>query len=347
MKAVITPFVQKELGLASFKADHEVAKLIASGRKFMMEPLPRELVDHMEDGLIHAEQSLATNEALKPFFTSENVFRRLGGIDSLTEHLRATIGQCQAHDQSWCDNNLTRTERNGSAVVLCWHHDNHYLMKGFAALEETLYRNRVDWILDVARREMGLPDSRDLSMQELCWWAFMRNMVNELPEEACRIAINKRAPIQEPSGPTKEADIKPYDDRAIAYVRMMEEKAAPMRAKVCPVEVDPDPGTAYFKKPKLQPLKLPDYLTFVASRPCCGCGAAGGGANITPYLVLNRRLCAHDTYAVPLCRQCQKEIERDRAAWENEHGKLVAHQRLFFDYAQGIGAITSNASNVT
>ena len=47
MKAVITPFVQKELGLASFKADSEVANLINSGRKFMMEPIPRELVDHM------------------------------------------------------------------------------------------------------------------------------------------------------------------------------------------------------------------------------------------------------------------------------------------------------------
>ncbi|EFH6445950.1 DUF968 domain-containing protein [Escherichia coli] len=346
MKAVITPFVQKELGLASFKADHEVAKLIASGRKFMMEPLPRELVDHMEDGLIHAEQSLATNEALKPFFTSENVFRRLGGMESLTAHLRATTGHCQAPDQSWCDNKLTHTERNGSAVVLCWHHDNHHMMKGFAELEETLYRNRVNWILDKARCEMGLPDSRDLSMQELCWWAFMRGMVDELPEEACRIAINKQKPEQEPSGPTKEADIKPYDDRAIAYVRFMEEKAAPMRAKVCPVEVDPDPGMAYFKKPKLQPLKLPDYLTFVASRPCVGCGAAGGAAQISPYLVVNHRLCAHDTYAVPLCHQCQAEIARDRDAWENKHGKLAIHQRLFFDYAQGIGAITSHTSKI-
>lgn len=343
MKAVITPFVQKELGLASFKADREVASLINSGRKFMMEPLPRELADHMEDGLIHAEQSLATNEALKPFFTSENVFSRLGGIESLVSYVKSHVTACQAEDKSWCDNKVTHSERNGSAVVLCWHHDNHYMMKGFAGLQDTLYRNRVDWILETARIEMGLSKSHDLSIQEICWWAFMRDMVNELPEEICRIAINKKKPEPMQSGPTKEADIRPYDDRAIAYIRMMEEKAAPLRAKVCPVEVDPDPGMAYFKKPKLQPLKLPDYLAFVASRPCCGCGASGG---VSPYLVLNRRLCAHDTYAVPLCRQCQTEIERDRTAWENKHGKLVVHQRLFFDYAQGIGAITSHASNV-
>lgn len=346
MKAVITPFVQKELGLATFKVDQEVRKLVEAGRKFIMEPVPRELIEHMEDGLVVTEQSMATNEVLQPFFNSDELFRRIGGIDALVAWLRRKEGQCQAADRSWCDNHIVHAERDNSAVLLCWHHDNHYRMRGFAVLEDTLYRNRVNWILDVARTDMGLSESRDLSIQELCWWAFMRGMVDELPEEACRIAINKQKPADEPPGPIKEADIKPYDDRAVAYVRRMEEKAAQMREKVCPalVDVDPDPGMAYFKKPKLKSLKLPGYLAFVASRPCCGCGAAGGAARITPYMVLNRRLCAHDTYAVPLCQQCQEEIARDRAGWENEHGKLAIHQRLFFDYAQGIGAITSHAS---
>ncbi|HGC1477753.1 TPA: pdcB, partial [Escherichia coli] len=52
MKAVITPFVQKELGLATFKVDQEVRKLVEAGRKFIMEPVPRELIEHMEDGLV-------------------------------------------------------------------------------------------------------------------------------------------------------------------------------------------------------------------------------------------------------------------------------------------------------
>lgn len=172
----------------------------------------------------------------------------------------------------------------------------------------------------------------------------MRNMIEVMPEEVCRIAINKQKAAEEQSGPMKEADIKPYDDRAIAYIRMMEEKAAPMREKICPVDTDPDPGMAYYKRPKLQLLKLPDYLAFVSSRPCCGCGASGNNARISPFLVQSRRLCAHDIYAVPLCHQCQTEIARDRTEWENKHGKLVVHQRLFFDYALGIGAITSHSS---
>ncbi|EBQ9479107.1 hypothetical protein DL079_19470 [Salmonella enterica subsp. enterica serovar Kokomlemle] len=344
MKAVITPFVQKELGLATFKIDDDVARLISSGRKFIMEPVARELVEHTEDGLIHTEQSMATNEALRPFFTSPDVFRRLGGIESLVAYLRTHVSRCQTADPGWCDNKLTYTERNDNAVVLCWHHDNHYMMRGFTELAPTLYRNRVNWILETARTEMGLPSGRDLSIQELCWWAFMRNMIDQMPEEGCRIAINKLKEKQDTSGTTKEADIKPYDDRAIAYVRQMEEKADPMRARVCPVTVEPDPGMAYFKRPKLQPLKLPNYLSFVASRPCCGCGASGDNANISPYMVLNKRLCAHDTYAIPLCQACQKEIRRDRSGWENKHGKLAVHQRVFFDYAQGIGAITSHES---
>ncbi|EFD5324836.1 DUF968 domain-containing protein, partial [Escherichia coli] len=128
--------------------------------------------------------------------------------------------------------------------------------------------------------------------------------------------------------------------------QMMEERAAPMRAKVCPVDVDSDPGMAHFKIPKLQSLKLPEYMDFVASRPCCGCGAAGAGAHITPYIVRHSRLCAHDIYAIPLCQSCQRDIERDRDNWEKTHGRLAMHQRLFFDYALGVGAITSHSSSV-
>lgn len=74
MKAVITPFVQKELGLATFKVDQEVRKLVEAGRKFIMEPVPRELIEHMEDGLVVTEQTMATNEALQPFLTAMNCF---------------------------------------------------------------------------------------------------------------------------------------------------------------------------------------------------------------------------------------------------------------------------------
>lgn len=88
MKAVITPFVQKELGLATFKVDQEVRKLVEAGRKFIMEPVPRELIEHMEDGLVVTEQTMATNEALQPFFNSDELFRRIGGIDSLVAWLR-------------------------------------------------------------------------------------------------------------------------------------------------------------------------------------------------------------------------------------------------------------------
>ncbi|EOM6854778.1 hypothetical protein ACMHZP_004710, partial [Escherichia coli] len=168
MKAVITPFVQKELGVATFKVDQEVRKLVEAGRKFIMEPVPRELIEHMDDGLVVSEQTMATNEALQPFFNSDELFRRIGGIDALVAWLRRKEGQCQAADRSWCDNHIVHAERDNSAVLLCWHHDNHYRMRGFNELKETLHNNRVNWILDVARQEMGLSDGHDLSIQELC-----------------------------------------------------------------------------------------------------------------------------------------------------------------------------------
>ncbi len=85
MKAVITPFVQKELGLATFKVDQEVRKLVEAGRKFIMEPVPRELIEHMEDGLVVTEQTMATNEALQPFVV---------GVTTILSTLNETIARC-------------------------------------------------------------------------------------------------------------------------------------------------------------------------------------------------------------------------------------------------------------
>lgn len=90
MKAVITPFVQKELGLATFKVDQEVRKLVEAGRKFIMEPVPRELIEHMEDGLVVTEQTMATNEALQPFFNSDELFAVLV---ELTRWWRGCVGK--------------------------------------------------------------------------------------------------------------------------------------------------------------------------------------------------------------------------------------------------------------
>ena len=112
---------------------------------------------------------------------------------------------------------LSTLNRDNSAVLLCWHHDNHYRMRGFNELKETLHNNRVNWILDVARQEMGLSNGHDLSIQELCWWAFAQHDA-PMPEEVCRISINKMKAATQDSGPLKEADIRPYDDRATAYV---------------------------------------------------------------------------------------------------------------------------------
>lgn len=95
MKAVITPFVQKELGVATFKVDQEVRKLVEAGRKFIMEPVPRELIEHMDDGLVVSEQTMATNEALQPFFNSDELFRRIGGIDALVAWLRRKRGNAR------------------------------------------------------------------------------------------------------------------------------------------------------------------------------------------------------------------------------------------------------------
>ncbi|WP_256339900.1 hypothetical protein [Escherichia coli] len=60
--------------------------------------LSREALKMLLDGVSRREvkqylQTMATNEALQPFFNSDELFRRIGGIDSLVAWLRRKEGQ--------------------------------------------------------------------------------------------------------------------------------------------------------------------------------------------------------------------------------------------------------------
>ncbi|MCZ6029217.1 hypothetical protein O5266_29080, partial [Escherichia coli] len=63
------------------------------------------------------------------------------------------------------------------------------MMKGYGKLEDQLSRNRANWIMNWAASELKLPPDRDLSMVELTFWAIRRNLKDELPDEAGRIAF--------------------------------------------------------------------------------------------------------------------------------------------------------------
>ena len=87
----------------------------------------------------------------------------------------------------------------------------------------------------------------------------------------------------------------------------------------------------------VKPVRSKAYLDWVATLPCCGCGAPaddphhiisvglGGGTGTKP---------SDFPYAIPLCRPCHTLLHADVAEWEDAHGSqtmfalLTVHQAL-------------------
>lgn len=326
MKIIISPFAQQNTGVAIFNADVETSRLIASHKRFVMEPLPREH-GHLSDGVIKSDFTLAGSDMLAPFFARQEVSDALGGIESLKAWVNRNHGCCQAPDSSDHDNKFSVTAYGHSAVKLCWYHDNSYMLKSRDDLADVLRMNRINWILDTIANQLQLPSGKDLSVIELCWWAIGRNLAQYLPEDAGRIALC-REKEEVLTGTLKESDI--------VWSASDSEILAKYEGEITRIGVEEDSGLLYMRRPKLLTGKSASYRRFVMSRPCEGCG----GPVTTPYLYRNRGLREHDRYLLPLCCSCSREADSDLKAWESKHKKkmyIVANQ--LFDFAIEHGVI--------
>lgn len=327
MSAIITPFVQKETGIAVFSIDAATSNLIRSARRFMLSPLPHDQAVNTADGIVDLNYSLVANESLKPFFASERVSKTLGGEPSVRRWVELNIHHCQAPDNSMCSSQLATQTFEGSAVRLCWHHDNEFMMYGYGRLTDELERNRANWIMTWACSEMRLPQDRDLSLIELTFWALRRGLKDELPEEAGRIALCKpEEPIS--TGPTKECDI--------TWGYSVTELLDQIEGQVVTIKVDDKSGLLYMARPKIVLGKSPTYLRFIVSLPCVGCQ---GHVN-QPFLYRARGLNEHDRWCVPLCDKCAHEATQDVRAWESAHGiRLYIAANQIYDFAVERGVI--------
>jgi hypothetical protein len=326
MKIIVSPYAQGNTGVAIFNVDVDTSRLIASHKRFVMEPLPRER-EGLNDGIVRSDFTLAGSEMLAPFFEREEVSNALGGIESLKAWVNRNNGCCQAPGSADHDNKFCVTAYGHSAVKLCWYHDNQYMLQSRDDLADVLRMNRINWILETIATELRLPVGKDLSVIELCWWAIGRNLAGYLPEDAGRIALC-RDKEEIPTGTLKESDIQ--------WSASDGELLAKYEGEITRIGVDEDSGLLYMRRPKPITGKSASYRRFVISRPCEGCG----GAVTTPYMFRSRGLREHDRYLVPLCSSCTREADIDLKAWEQKHGKklyIVANQ--LFDFAIEHGVI--------
>ena len=85
-----------------------------------------------------------------------------------------------------------------------------------------------------------------------------------------------------------------------------------------------------------KPYRNRNYLSWVASLPCCGCGLPADEAHhiIDVGLGGGMGTKASDPLSIPVCRSCHNMIHLDLKAWEDKYGSqtfwvcMTLHQAI-------------------
>jgi hypothetical protein len=85
-----------------------------------------------------------------------------------------------------------------------------------------------------------------------------------------------------------------------------------------------------------------NYLSWVSSLQCCGCGAPADEAHhlISAGLGGGMGTKASDLLTMPVCRRCHDELHRDTKAWEATNNSQYMHICMTILEAVEEGVIT-------
>ncbi len=335
-RALLTPYVQKDLGVVIFKPGSELIPLFGQ-KRLLITTVPEELSELPSGAIPSVSQKLVDDKRLADFFKDRRVILAAGGVSSLERWVeRLPACQWDKTADGYHDKNLTVHPFDGSYVRLCWHHEHKFrdmVLEEFFLIAE---RNRAAWILDSIRIELQIPDDQHVSFHELCWWVFSKGIIDALPDSAARKALGwKPQPAIKSVG--READIQPE----FSPHEVLEEYVEQVNAIIA-LRVDPEPPESFMFRKKLKPWRNEKYTRWVKSQPCLCCGQQADD----PHHLIGHGLGGtgtktHDLFTIPLCRKHHDELHRDMLAWEAEYGSQV---NLFFDflnYSLGVGVFAS------
>lgn len=335
MRAILTPCIQRELGIVMFRPGGELMPMFMAGRVLISNE-PEFMKSLPAGAMANAEQELAQDPALQGFFNDERVISAAGHVDGLENWLSRRDGGCQwPHDEN--DNfhmsEMTFLRYDLGSVRLCWHHDHRLRGMDIDQMGELARRNLAEWILDAVRSAFMFPEHHQVTLPELCWWAAINNVIQAMPEGPAR-RVMKLPPVETPAGVMRDCDIEPIYSATSA----LEERAKPVLA----LAIDPEPPESFMLKPKRRRWVNEQYTRWVKSQQCAGCGQpADDPHHITGYGLGGMATKPHDWFTIPLCRRCHDELHRDARAFEAEHGSQLEMLVRVLDRALAIGVITT------
>ncbi|MEX2990355.1 DUF968 domain-containing protein [Serratia fonticola] len=326
MKALCTPKLQRELGLAIIPVTDALFPIF--GGRVLVATEPREF-EGLPDGLLPAgEQPIANEPQWQPFFQNERVIRAAGGINSL-EAWTTKIAVCQRTKKTHSRHHVTVRYHN-SALRLCEGCDNETSGHTTPKLDALANANLARWVVDVAAWRMRR--SGELSAAELALWAAVSGVDDLLPEAATAQIMMLPAPV-ELTGTMRESDIT----QTPAATEIFTSTTKAVKA----FTVDPEPPKSFMLIPKLTRAEDSKWTRWVKTQPCTGCGEHSDDPHhVTGHGLSGAGMKPHDYFTLPMCRICHDALHLDVAAWEAEHGRQNDLLVSFWNYSIAMGALS-------
>lgn len=340
MRALLTPFIQRELGLVFLKPGPDLMPYM-SGR-LLVASEPEEFKSLPPGRLPFVDQQLANDPRLLPFFEHERVIRAAGGPQVLGAWVQR-LKECQWHASDDTHvSNLTTLRYGQSWICLCWHHDNKLREQTLPRLKQLATSNLITWVIETVRGYFRFTEGHQLTLPELCWWAVVNEVYDLLPDSIARSSLHMPPAVIETGG-TKESDItwSPAPQEVVA--KKVAKANPPAEVAVKPalaLKVDAEPPAGFMLRPKLRRWENRRYLQWVKSQPCCGCGNGDCDSHhIIGHGQGGMATKAHDLFTFPLCRNCHDELHANQRAWEEKYGSQIVLLFRFMDRSIGIGAL--------
>ncbi|WP_227732438.1 DUF968 domain-containing protein [Yersinia proxima] len=332
MRALLTPFIQQELGVVILKPGAELLPYLSS--RLLVATEPEEFKSLPSGRLPSTDQQLANDPRLLPFFEQERVINAAGGPRVLEAWVKQ-LKECQWHDPDDTHvQNLTTLRYGQRSIRLCWHHDNKLREHTLPRLDQLATGNLITWIISTVCSHFRLPEGHQLTMPELCWWAVVNEVSDLLPDSIARASL-RMLPVVTKSGSTRESDITWTPNPT----QIIETKVEQVK-KVLALKIDDEPPASFMRIPKRQRWENKKWLKWVKSQQCCGCGSSADD----PHHIIGHGqggmgTKTHDLFTIPLCRICHDALHADMHAWEAEHGSQVVLWFHFMDRSISIGAM--------
>lgn len=332
MRGLLNSDVAPVTGIVLLKPGKELMHMFGRGQRVLICPEPEYMRGLPSGRIVDGDQPLLDDPALAPFFASREVLGAAGGINNM-ESVVARRNACDFQSGSgYHTDRLTYRRTEHGAVCFCTHHDTKFLDHVLSAeMEAKGARNAAEWIIDVARRDLKMPEGHLLTLPELCWWASRKKVVDQLPPPIARQATGL-PPVAVPVGPQKSSDIYPEADEKVIIHEVAKQVLA--------LKVDPESPESFMLRPKRKRWVNEQYTRWVKQQKCVCCGQQADD----PHHIIGHGLGgmgtkAHDLFVIPLCRKHHDELHADMRQFEEKYGSQVELLFRFLDTAIAVGVI--------